>query len=93
MGKTNDAIAGLERARSIPERMAPEAPHVQTYLSLSRLYERKGDIKRVRDVLAARLERGCSPRSANSRAGAQAAHDLPPDREGPQGVPCVTSGT
>jgi tetratricopeptide (TPR) repeat protein len=55
MGKTNDAIAGLERARAIQERRPPEPAHVQTYISLSRLYQRKGDEQRVRAVLQAGL--------------------------------------
>ena len=55
MGKTDEAIAYLERARAIQERDAQGAEHVRTYLSLARLYQRKGDVARARDVLDAGL--------------------------------------
>jgi tetratricopeptide (TPR) repeat protein len=55
MGKTGDAIDGLERARAIQEELPPAPDHVQTYLSLSRLYQRRGDAERVRAVLEAGL--------------------------------------
>jgi len=55
MGKTDEAIAYLERARAIQERGAQGAEHVRTYLSLARLYQRKGDVARARDVLHAGL--------------------------------------
>ena len=56
MGKTSDAIDGLERARAIQENLPPVPDHVQTYLSLSRLYQRRGDTDRVRAVLEAGLD-------------------------------------
>lgn len=55
MGKTADAIAGLEHARQIQQGLAPDPRHVQTYLSLARLYQRKGDEERVRSILEAGL--------------------------------------
>ena len=56
MGKTDDAIELLEEARSVQQRSAPTPQHVQTYLSLSRMYQRKGDHEQARAVLSSGLE-------------------------------------
>ncbi len=55
MGKTGDAIAGLERAREIQEQLVPLAEHVQTYLSLARMYTRSGKQDRALETLEAGL--------------------------------------
>jgi tetratricopeptide (TPR) repeat protein len=55
MGKTDEAIAHLERARAIQERAQQGQEHVRTYLSLARLYQRKGDLEGARSVLRAGL--------------------------------------
>ena len=51
MGKTPEAIAYLEAARSIQEKLDPTPEHVRTYLSLSRLYLREGRKAEARAVL------------------------------------------
>jgi len=55
MGKTDDAIAYLERARAIQERSTQSDEHVQTYLSLARMHQRKGELEQARQVLEAGL--------------------------------------
>jgi tetratricopeptide (TPR) repeat protein len=55
MGKTDDAIALLSEARAIQERSAPLPEHVQTYLSLARMHQRKGELEQARAVLRAGL--------------------------------------
>ena len=55
MGKTDEAISFLERALEIQERSAQDDDHVRTYLSLARMYQRKGEKERAREVLEAGL--------------------------------------
>lgn len=55
MGKTDDAIAYLERAREIQERSTQTEEQVRTYLTLARMYQRKGDLDRARAVVRAGL--------------------------------------
>jgi tetratricopeptide (TPR) repeat protein len=62
MGKTGEAIRYLEQARAIQERGAPAAEHVQTYLSLARLYVRDGE----RDEALAVLEAGLASHPGNA---------------------------
>lgn len=51
MGKTDDAIAMLGEALAIQQRQAPRPEHVQTYLSLARMHERRGDREKALAVL------------------------------------------
>ena len=62
MGKTGEAIRYLEQARAIQERGAPLVEHVQTYLSLARLYVRDG----ARDEALAVLEAGLASHPGNA---------------------------
>ena len=55
MGKTGEAIEGLERARAIQEHLEPSTQHIQTYLSLSQLYVRSNKSDRAREALEAGL--------------------------------------
>jgi tetratricopeptide (TPR) repeat protein len=56
MNLTGSAIEGLERARTIQERIAPEPRFAITYLELSRLYLKQGDKAKARAVLRAGLD-------------------------------------
>ena len=55
MNKTGEAIASLERALEIQRTITPEPAHVQTYLSLARMYERKGKTEQARTLLQSGL--------------------------------------
>lgn len=66
MGMTGTAIEGLERAREIQERRAPTEEHVQTYLSLARLYQRGHRLEEALDTLRAGQRQ--HPRSERLRA-------------------------
>ena len=55
MGRTGEAIEGLERARELQEQLEPSKHHVQTYLSLSQLYLRSSKNDRAREALEAGL--------------------------------------
>ena len=57
LGKTDDAIHHLQRTMDIQEFAAPEPRHVQTYLFLSRLHQRKGEHDEARRVLEEGLRR------------------------------------
>ncbi len=52
MGKTGDAIAHYEHARELQRSLAPAPEHAQTYLALSRLYQRTGASESALEVLA-----------------------------------------
>jgi tetratricopeptide (TPR) repeat protein len=56
MNLTGSAIEGLERARTIQERTAPQPRFARTYLELSRLYLKQGDPAKARAALRAGLE-------------------------------------
>lgn len=66
MGKTDDAIAFLERAREIQEQSTQSDQHVQTYLSLARMHQRKGERDQAREVLVTGL--GYHPGNAGLEA-------------------------
>jgi tetratricopeptide (TPR) repeat protein len=51
MGRTDDAIRHLERARELQGSLPAAAEHVQTYLYLARLLAREGERERARAVL------------------------------------------
>ena len=55
MGKTGEAIRYLERARAIQENLPPSEEHVQTYLSLARMYLRDRHEAEARATLEAGL--------------------------------------
>ena len=56
MGKTNDAIHHLERARQLQRVSSPTPEHVQTYVFLARLYDNSGRTDEARDVLLEGLQ-------------------------------------
>jgi len=51
LNKTDEAIAGLQKALKIQERVEPKAAHAKTYVQLARMYKRKRNTKKVREVL------------------------------------------
>lgn len=51
MGKADEAILHLERAREIQRDVPPAPEHAQTYLFLARMYLRGGEREKARDVL------------------------------------------
>jgi tetratricopeptide (TPR) repeat protein len=57
LNKTPDAIREFEKVREVQERGAPEEKHAQTYLQLSRLYQKQGKSDKAKDVLRAGLAR------------------------------------
>ncbi len=56
MGKTDDAIRLLEEARKIQERQPTVSDRAQTYVTLARMYQRKG----AHDMVRATLDAGAS---------------------------------
>ena len=56
MGKTEEAILHLERARSIQRFRDPEPEHVQTYLFLARMLDREGKRDEARGALIEGLQ-------------------------------------
>lgn len=56
LNKTGDAISGLERAREIQQLLPPTEQHTQTYLSLARMYLRKGKSDEAREALEGGLD-------------------------------------
>lgn len=57
LNKTPDAVREFEKLREVQERQAPDAKHGQTYLQLSRLYQKQGKSDKAKDVLRAGLGR------------------------------------
>ena len=55
MGKTGAAITSLEHALELQKQLPPEPAHVQTYLSLARMYVRKGKVAEARALLESGL--------------------------------------
>jgi tetratricopeptide (TPR) repeat protein len=55
MGKTGEAIDGMEKAKDLQQALAPQPDHVQTYLILSRLYLDQGDVAAARTALQSGL--------------------------------------
>ena len=51
LGQTQKSIDTLERALYLQEAVAPTEAHVQTYLSLTRVYGRTEQIEKAREVL------------------------------------------
>jgi tetratricopeptide (TPR) repeat protein len=56
MGKTGEAVAGLEAAFEIQSHLNPEPKHVTTYMLLAGMYERQNEIERARETLETGLE-------------------------------------
>ncbi len=57
MDKTDEAIQHLTRAMELSQFEAPSPAHVQTYLFLSRMHEREGQLAQARSVLELGLSR------------------------------------
>ncbi len=51
LNKTDEAIEGFERALRIQERVPAKPQHAKTYVQLARMYGRKGDTKKAREIL------------------------------------------
>lgn len=51
LNKTDDAIAGFERALKVQERAQPRPQHAKTYVQLARMHKKKGNTKKAREVL------------------------------------------
>ncbi|MHC4516730.1 MAG: hypothetical protein ACYTGO_11455 [Planctomycetota bacterium] len=73
LNKTDDAIAGLEKALKIQERVQPKAEHAKTYVQLARMYKRKRNTEKVREILE--LGRARHPRNDEITKALQALQD------------------
>ncbi|MHC4077602.1 MAG: hypothetical protein ACYST0_04065 [Planctomycetota bacterium] len=73
LNKTDDAIAGLEKALKIQERVQPKAEHAKTYVQLARMYKRKRNTEKVREILE--LGRTRHPRNDEIAKALQALQD------------------
>jgi tetratricopeptide (TPR) repeat protein len=51
LNKTDDAIAGFERALEIQGRAQPKPQHAKTYVQLARMHNKKGNTEKAREVL------------------------------------------
>lgn len=57
LNKTPDAIREFEKTREVQERQTADPKHAQTYLQLSRLYQKQGKSDKAKDALKAGLAR------------------------------------
>lgn len=57
LNRTDEALAGMERARTIQEELPSEPRHAKTYVLLSRLYVNKGQPDKARAALQQGLQR------------------------------------
>jgi tetratricopeptide (TPR) repeat protein len=70
LNKTTDAIAAFERAREIQEVAEPQSHQSDTYLQLSRLYLKQGNMDKARATLEAGLKRHSDDKKLGDALGA-----------------------